>query len=195
MNLFKVSHYTKRHFLFTFILHEVYRMIYFTYGILAYYNFYDIKKKLGGNQMKNNQSMLDNLLFLAWSASIIAMFGSLYFSEVRQYEPCELCWYQRILMYPLTVILGIALVRKDYQISFYTMILSGIGALISTYHYLIQKVPFFTDHAASCGRVPCTGQYIKWLGFISIPFLALIAFLIIFISSYIIWKRKKEDKA
>lgn len=133
----------------------------------------------------------DNFLFFAWAISIIATFGSLYFSEIKQYEPCELCWYQRILMYPFTVILGIAVMKKDYRISLYTMILAGIGALISTYHYLIQKVTFFTDHAAACGRVPCTGSYINWFGFITIPFLAGSAFILIFICSYIVWKNKE----
>ncbi|MEK3799532.1 disulfide oxidoreductase [Peribacillus sp. FSL H8-0477] len=133
----------------------------------------------------------DNFLFFAWAISIIATFGSLYFSEIKQYEPCELCWYQRILMYPFTVILGIAVIKKDYQISLYTMILAGIGALISTYHYLIQKVTFFADHAAACGRVPCTGSYINWFGFITIPFLAGTAFILIFICSYIVWKNKE----
>ncbi|MDQ0219904.1 disulfide bond formation protein B [Peribacillus cavernae] len=142
--------------------------------------------------MNNTKSNQENILFIAWAAAIIAMFGSLYFSEIKQYEPCELCWYQRIVMYPFTVILGIAIVKKDYWISFYTMILSVIGALISAYHYLLQKVSFFSDHAPACGQVPCTGQYINWLGFITIPFLALIAFVIIFICSYLVWKKTKE---
>lgn len=140
--------------------------------------------------MKKSASR-DNFLFFAWAISIIATFGSLYFSEIKQYEPCELCWYQRILMYPFTIILGIAVIKKDYQISLYTMILAGIGALISTYHYLIQKVTFFADHAAACGRVPCTGSYINWFGFITIPFLAGTAFILIFICSYIVWKNKE----
>ncbi|RFU62018.1 disulfide oxidoreductase [Peribacillus glennii] len=142
-------------------------------------------KKTNGNQ--------ENILFIAWAAAIIAMSGSLYFSEIKQYEPCELCWYQRIIMYPFTVILGIAIVKKDYKVSLYTMALSAIGASISTYHYLIQKVPFFTDYAPACGRVPCTGQYINWAGFITIPFLALTAFVIIFICSYIVWKNTREE--
>ncbi|MEK4010157.1 disulfide oxidoreductase [Peribacillus sp. FSL M8-0224] len=145
--------------------------------------------------MNNTKRNVENLLFAAWAASIIAMFGSLYFSEIKQYEPCALCWYQRIIMYPFTIILGIAIIRKEYWISFYTMILSAIGAFISTYHYLIQKVPFFSDHTLACGRVPCTGQYINVFGFITIPFLALTAFIIIFICSYIIWTRSKEVAA
>lgn len=134
----------------------------------------------------------ESLLFVAWATSIVAMFGSLYFSEIRQYEPCLLCWYQRILMYPFALILGIAVVRKDYQITLYSMALSGIGALLALYHYSLQKIPFMADNAASCGRIPCTGQYINWLGFITIPFLALTAFIIIFVISLMIWRKTKE---
>lgn len=142
-------------------------------------------------QKKDNR---DSLLFTAWAASVIAMFGSLYFSEIRLYEPCELCWYQRIVMYPFVVILGIATIIKDYRIAFYTMILSVIGAGISLYHYGIQKLSFLADTAPACGRVPCTGAYINWFGFITIPFLALIAFTVIFICSLLIWKKTKEEK-
>ncbi|MFE8696215.1 disulfide oxidoreductase [Cytobacillus sp. FJAT-53684] len=139
-----------------------------------------------------NKDSRETLLFVSWAASVIAMFGSLYFSEIRQYEPCLLCWYQRILMYPFVIILGIAVIKKDYRIGIYTMVLSAIGTCISLYHYSIQKISVLADHAASCGRVPCTGQYINWFGFITIPFLALVAFIIIFICSYLLWKKSKE---
>ncbi|CAM3509424.1 disulfide oxidoreductase [Aeromicrobium ponti] len=142
---------------------------------------------------KKQKDRRENLLFTAWAVSILAMFGSLYFSEIREYEPCELCWYQRIMMYPLAVILGLAVIKKDYRISLYTMVLSAVGAGTSIYHYSIQKISFMAEHAATCGRVPCTGQYINWFGFISIPFLALIAFIIIFICSYLVWKNSKEE--
>lgn len=136
---------------------------------------------------------LESLLFTAWATSVLAMFGSLYFSEIRQYEPCVLCWYQRILMYPLVLILGIAMIKKDYKAVYYSMWMSGIGALISIYHYSLQKISFMADTAPACGRVPCTGQYINWLGFITIPFLALTAFTIIFVCSLLIWKKLKEE--
>lgn len=141
--------------------------------------------------MQEKKDKQETFLFAAWAVSVIAMFGSLYFSEIRQYEPCELCWYQRILMYPFTVILGIAIVKKDVRISFYTMILSAIGSMISLYHYSIQKLPFMADNAVSCGRIPCTGQYINWFGFVTIPFLALTAFIIIFSLSFMLWKQSK----
>jgi disulfide bond formation protein DsbB len=137
----------------------------------------------------------ENALFLAFAAGLIATLGSLYFSEIKGYEPCSLCWYQRILMYPFTIILAIAIIKKDYEIALYTSVLSLIGACISTYHVLIQKVPFFTDKAASCGRIPCTGDYINWFGFITIPMLALIAFIIIFVCSiYVLKTNKGESK-
>lgn len=142
--------------------------------------------------MSEKKDQRESLIFIAWAAAVIAMFGSLYFSEIRQYEPCELCWYQRIIMYPFVVILGIATVKKDYKISLYTMILSAIGGLISMYHYGIQKLSFLADAAPACGRIPCTAAYINWFGFITIPFLALTAFVIIFICSFLIWKKTKE---
>lgn len=136
----------------------------------------------------------ENILFIAWMTSIIATFGSLYFSEIREFIPCTLCWYQRIVMYPFTVLLSIAVVKKDFQISFYSAVLSGIGILLSTYHYSLQKLTFLQESAPSCGTVPCTGEYINWLGFITIPFLALTAFTIIFICNLIIWKNTKGNK-
>ncbi|OXS75176.1 disulfide oxidoreductase [Domibacillus enclensis] len=134
----------------------------------------------------------ENLLFTAWAASLTAMLGSLYFSEIVGYEPCELCWYQRILMYPIVLILGIAVVKKDLKAAVYSLAFSAIGALVSLYHYGLQKVDFLTDAAPACGRVPCTGMYINWFGFVTIPFLALTAFVIIFITSLMILKRKGE---
>jgi disulfide bond formation protein DsbB len=136
----------------------------------------------------------ENILFIAWAASVLAMFGSLYFSEIRKYEPCDLCWYQRILMYPLALLLGLAIYKKDYRFTFYSLWMSAIGIVISAYHYSLQKLTFMAEAAPACGRVPCTGEYINWLGFITIPFLALTAFAIIFICSIIILKRNKEEK-
>ncbi|WP_044337869.1 MULTISPECIES: disulfide oxidoreductase [Rossellomorea] len=136
----------------------------------------------------------DSLLFLAWASSLVASLGSLYFSEIMKYEPCELCWYQRILMYPMVILLGVAYVRKDFQAALYSTIFSGIGILVSLYHYSIQKVSFLSESAPACGRVPCTGEYINMFGFITIPFLALTGFITIFIASVMIVKALKEDK-
>ncbi|OIU73288.1 disulfide oxidoreductase [Rossellomorea aquimaris] len=136
----------------------------------------------------------DSLLFTGWAASLVATLGSLFFSEVMKYEPCELCWYQRILMYPMVILLGVAYVRKDFKAALYSLILSGIGLAFSLYHYSLQKLSFLSETAPSCGRVPCTGEYINWMGFITIPFLALTGFIIIFISSLLTLKAIKEDQ-
>ncbi|MEZ4583053.1 MAG: disulfide bond formation protein B [Caldilineaceae bacterium] len=78
-------------------------------------------------------------LFIALAAAWIAMLGSLYFSEVAGYLPCRLCWYQRILMYPLTAIIAVGILRRDINLPFYILPFSVVGIGVSTYHYLIQK--------------------------------------------------------
>jgi len=132
----------------------------------------------------------ENWLFLAWMASFISTLGSLYFSEVLKFIPCDLCWFQRIFMYPLVILLGIAYVKKDFEVTKYSVVLSAIGGMISIYHYSIQKVSFLGERSLACGQVPCTGEYINWLGFITIPFLALLGFIIIFLSSVLIIRNK-----
>ncbi|HHY20543.1 MAG TPA: disulfide bond formation protein B [Bacilli bacterium] len=133
----------------------------------------------------------ERLLFLSWTASVIATAGSLFFSEVMNFIPCELCWMQRIFMYPLVIILGVAVFKKDATASINSAILSGIGGLIALYHYLLEKVPAM-ESLDNCGIIPCTFPYINWLGFITIPFLALFAFIIIFTCSVMIYKRNKN---
>lgn len=118
-------------------------------------------------------------LYLAWLIATVATLGSLYFSEIRLFIPCELCWYQRIAMYPLAVFLGIAAFYEDARVKKYVLPLSIIGGSISLYHYLVQKVPGFAAIKPCAQGVPCHAQYINWLGFITIPFLALTAFTLI----------------
>lgn len=137
---------------------------------------------------------LENSLLFIWVVSFVATLGSLYFSEIRQYEPCELCWYQRILMYPIVIISLVAYIQKNARIALTTLVFSCIGGAISLYHYGIQKLDFLSENAPACGRVPCTGQYINWLGFITIPFLALTAFILIAATSIYMLKQIKGEK-
>ncbi|MCP3026742.1 disulfide oxidoreductase [Halobacillus sp. A5] len=123
----------------------------------------------------------ETLLFITWAVSLAATLGSLFFSEVLRYTPCELCWYQRIFMYPLVVIYGVSLIKKNTEAALSGLILSGVGGCISIYHYLIQKVPAFQQAGDACGTVPCNAAYINWFGFVTIPFLAGTAFIFIFI--------------
>lgn len=137
---------------------------------------------------------LENSLLIIWVTSLVATLGSLYFSEVRGYIPCDLCWYQRILMYPIVIISTIAYIQKNARIALTTAVFAIIGGSMSLYHYGIQKISLLQESAPACGLVSCTGSYINWLGFITIPFLALTAFIIIAAASFYMLKVLKEEK-
>lgn len=139
------------------------------------------------------QKRIENGLIFIFTVSLIATLGSLYYSEIRGFTPCTLCWYQRIIMYPIILISGIALFQKNAHITLTTAIFGIIGTGTSLYHYGIQKLTFLSDSAPACGLVPCTGQYVNYLGFITIPFLALTAFILITITSFFIMKWQKES--
>ena len=118
-------------------------------------------------------------LYAAWLVALLATLGSLYFSEVRHFVPCALCWFQRVFMYPLVIILGIASFRQDRGVVKYALPLAVLGALTAAYHLLEQNVPGFAPPPMCRVGVACSAKYINWLGFISIPVLALTAFVLI----------------
>lgn len=129
------------------------------------------------------QFLKNNNLMLAWIVSVLATGGSLYFSEVKGFIPCDWCWYQRILMYPLVIILGISAFQKDRNIVKYVLPMSVLGVLIALVHYGEQKIGFISKlfgNVCSSG-IPCGGMYINYAGFITIPFLSLVAFTLIFV--------------
>jgi disulfide bond formation protein DsbB len=132
-------------------------------------------------------------LLLGWVAALIATIGSLYFSEVLHYIPCTLCWYQRIFMYPLAIMLGIAFYQNDRGIVKYVLPLSIIGMIISGYHTALQKIPYLQQFEMCTSGVPCSKDYINWLGFITIPILAFTAFTIITICLVFIMRSDKEE--
>jgi disulfide bond formation protein DsbB len=126
--------------------------------------------------------------YFAWLVSLAAVGGSLYFSEIAGFVPCTLCWVQRIFMYPLVVILGIACFREDRIISIYVLPLSMIGGMVSIYHYIEQKAGGLPSPCLQ--GVPCSVEYINWFEFVTIPFLALIGFLLI---SLFLWFGRKTS--
>lgn len=110
------------------------------------------------------------LLPLALAVAAVSTAGSLYYSEVAGYVPCEMCWYQRICMYALVPVLAVALIRRDLRGGWYGLPLALAGLGLSVYHYQLQLYP---DQSSTCdASAPCTYQWVDSFGFVSIPFMA-----------------------
>lgn len=133
----------------------------------------------------------ENAALIAWAAAFFATTGSLFFSEILKWPPCILCWYQRIFMYPLVLIIGIGIWKKDRVMPLYALTLAGIGGLIALFHSLLQW-KIIPDAVAPCAQgVSCTTVHIKLLGFITIPSMSLGAFIIILASMWVVYKESK----
>lgn len=116
------------------------------------------------------------LPYLAWVISLVATIGSLFFSEVMGLPPCVLCWYQRIAMYPLVIIIGSGVVMRDSRMRNYALPVCLIGLVVSIYHNLLYY-RIISESILPCAQgVSCTSRQIVWLGFITIPLMALVAF-------------------
>ena len=99
-----------------------------------------------------------------------------------QLPACTLCWYQRICLFPLTAVLAVGIVLRDERISSYALplVLAGIG--FSVYHNLLQYGVIPETLSPCTQGVPCSKRQIEWLGFLTIPLMALVAFLSILAS-------------
>lgn len=117
-------------------------------------------------------------LGLAFLVALVATLGSLYLSEVAHFTPCTLCWYQRICMYPLAVILGLAAWRRDLGVRPYALALTALGAPISAYHYLLERFPGL-ESAACDPANPCTVLWVWRFHYLSIPLMAGSAFALV----------------
>ena len=116
------------------------------------------------------------LLFAAWMVAFLATAGSLFFSYVMEFAPCVLCWYQRIFLFPLVVVLARGLFPFDRGAVRYGLPLAILGWLVAAYHNLVYAgvVP---ESLQPCAKgVSCTEEYIRLFGLLSIPALSLIAF-------------------
>jgi disulfide bond formation protein DsbB len=130
-------------------------------------------------------------VLLSFIVALLSMAGSLVYSNVIGFEPCMLCWWQRIFLYPLVVILGVALIRKDHLSAKWTtlpLVITSAG--ISTYHYLVQR---FLENGPACSvlgqSASCDGFYLFEFGYVTIPMMALVsAVLIMLLMTFV--KRK-----
>ena len=118
-------------------------------------------------------------LYLIFIISLLATLGSLYFSNVLGWAPCVLCWYQRILLYPLVIISAVGIIFKDAKVYRYILPFSILGILVALFHNLLYW-KIIPESAAPClNGVSCTAKYLELFGFITIPLLSLLAFILI----------------
>lgn len=116
----------------------------------------------------------------AWLVAAIATAGSLWFSEAAGFPPCELCWYQRIAMYPLVVVLGIRALRPHGSRDLRTagLALVGLGLAVNLWHVAIEAFPGL-DSGSCAADVPCTVRWVEGMGTFTIPRLATVAFALV----------------
>ncbi len=129
------------------------------------------------------------IVFLAWLVATVATLGSLFFSEVMEFVPCTLCWYQRIFMYPLVIVFFTAMISYDKSVLKYAIAITVVGLFFAIYHNLLH-FNIIPESAVPCKQgTPCSTKYINFLDFITIPMLSLIAFSLIAILLFILQRR------
>ena len=130
-------------------------------------------------QSSENMQAGWNLIFACWILATIATLGSLFFSEVMGLKPCVLCWYQRIFMYPLVVILLVGMFPLDKRVVRYALPLAIIGWLFAVYHYLVYS-GYIPEGLQPCDQdASCAEINLELFGFITIPMLSILSYTVI----------------
>ena len=132
-----------------------------------------------------------NSLSFSFLVAVSAVVGSLSLSQIAKIPPCDLCWYQRIFMFPQVFILGIALLKNDLGVKKYVAPLSVVGAAIAAYHYLLQQVPTLPLPCTN-EVVSCSVKQIELFGYLTIPMMSLTAFVLILILMILPNKEKRK---
>jgi len=131
-----------------------------------------------------------NLVLGMFIIASLATLGSLFFSEVMEFIPCSMCWYQRVFMYPLVVMFLVNLLYPDDKLFKYSVPLVLIGLILAIYHNLLMW-DIIPESAVPCKQgVPCSTEYFDYLGFINIPFLSLCTYTMIAILLFFLKKRR-----
>lgn len=144
---------------------------------------------LAGSALRGRNRIIDDVataigdaaLWIAFLVAAVAMAGSLYFSESAHFAPCRLCWFQRIAMYPLAVILLVAALRRDRSARWYVVPVAAIGACISLYHYIIEWRPELEVGSCAAFGPSCSDVYFREFGFVTLSFMALCGFVAIIV--------------
>lgn len=130
--------------------------------------------------MKSNHVISSSIVLFCFLVASTATLGSLFFSEVMQFVPCSMCWYQRIFMYPLVLIFLINLLYPDEKLFKYSFPIVLVGLFFAIYHNLLMW-KIIPESVVPCVQgVPCSTVYLNW-GFITIPLLSLTAYSIILV--------------
>ena len=128
-------------------------------------------------------------LLAAAAVALVATLGSLYFSELRHFVPCTLCWYQRLAMYPLALMLVLAALRGEEAVRRFALPLAGAGWLVAVYHVAEEKFSFAPLGTCSVvGGVSCTTEWVNYLGVFTIPVLSFSAFTLLLV--LLAWRRR-----
>jgi len=138
-----------------------------------------VRKCIICSMTKMAKFVKDSLLYIAWFTAVVSMAGSLYFGEILGLTPCILCWYQRIAMYPLVLIIGVGIVKKDRNFLNYALPLSVIGGAIAFYQNLLYYGVIQERLLPCTFGISCTTKYIQLFGFVDIPLLSLFSFIVI----------------
>lgn len=158
-------------------------------------NFQNLSCTIALVNLDNKQPMKkfieNNALYIAFTQSLVAMLGSLYFSEVMKLPACVLCWYQRIAIYPLVFILAVGIIRKDKNVVWYALPLSVVGLLISLYHNLLYYGILPESIQPCTNGISCTTKFFEWFGFVTIPLLSLGGFLVVTLCLFFYSRVKK----
>jgi disulfide bond formation protein DsbB len=118
-------------------------------------------------------------LLCAWVVALVTTAGSLWYSEHFHFLPCELCWYQRIVMYPLVVVLGVGWFRRDKAVWMTALPFVVVGVPLSLYHWLVERVPSFAEGTSCSIDAPCSSPYFEKLGFVTLAWMCMSSFLLI----------------
>lgn len=115
--------------------------------------------------------------YLIWTVALVGSAGSIFLSDVIGYPPCTLCWYQRVALYPLVVIVGIGIASADSSWKKYASALTVIGLIIAIYHNLLYY-GIIPEGITPCSEgVPCNARQLELFGFITIPLMSLVTFI------------------
>jgi disulfide bond formation protein DsbB len=140
------------------------------------------------------EMMFGREIWAAWVVALVAMLGSLYFSQIANFVPCELCWYQRICIYPLAVILLVGALRRDVRtVVQYAFVLPIIGMVIATYHIYIEQNPSAEPSACKVGGTSCATEWINKFGYVTIPVLSITASAAILTLLAFAWSRRQRE--